>query len=85
MIIRKYSQGEIIINEGEYGTEAYFIKSGKVSVLKGDVKVATLNENKLFGEIGALELRPRTATVVATTPLTLQVLTQEETREMTGN
>ena len=84
MTIVKYKQGDIIIKEGEFGTEAYFIKSGEVSVLKGDQEVATLNKNKVFGEIGALELRPRTATVVATTPLILQVLTQEETRQMTG-
>ena len=72
-----FKSGQVIIREGEYSTDAYLIESGEVSILKGEKKVAVLKENESFGEIGCLEHKPRTATVVALTPLTLRVLKEE--------
>ncbi|SVC82690.1 uncharacterized protein METZ01_LOCUS335544 [marine metagenome] len=73
-----FKSGEVVIREGEYSTDAYFIESGEVSILKGKEEVATLKQNATFGEIGCLEHKPRTATVVALTPLTLRVLKEED-------
>ena len=78
MMRLNFKSGQVIIREGEYSTDAYLIESGEVSILKGEKKVAVLKENESFGEIGCLEHKPRTATVVALTPLTLRVLKEED-------
>jgi len=77
-----FKSGQVIIREGEYSTDAYLIESGEVSILKGEKKVAILKENESFGEIGCLEHKPRTATVVALTPLTLRILKEEDAVRM---
>ena len=77
-----FKSGQIVIREGEYSTDAYLIESGEVSILKGEKKVAVLKENESFGEIGCLEHKPRTATVVALTPLTLRVLKEEDAAKL---
>ena len=74
-----FKSGQVVIREGEYSTDAYLIESGEVSILKGEKEVAVLKKDESFGEIGCLEHRPRTATVIALTPLTLRVLNEEDT------
>ena len=71
-----FKTGQVVIREGEFSTDAYLIESGEVGILKGEKRVAVLKENEFFGEIGCLELKPRTATVVALTSLTLRVLNE---------
>jgi CRP-like cAMP-binding protein len=56
--------GELIFMEGEPGTEAYLIQSGKVEILKRDKDgmfgpVATLGPGQLFGEMAMAEERER--------------------------
>lgn len=61
--------GESIIEQGEAGDAFYAIRSGQVEVLEDDAVVSTLGPGAHFGEIALLMDVPRTATVVALTPL----------------
>lgn len=64
-----FKKGKLIIEEGSRGTAAYIISAGKVQVFrtKDGVKVplAVLGENQIFGEMGMLDDRPRSASVEA--------------------
>ena len=68
-ITETFQRGDIIIEEGARGSSAYVILSGAVEVLKKsrkkEVAVATLGEGKVFGEMGLIEDRPRSATIRA--------------------
>lgn len=69
--------GQVILKEGEESTDAYIILKGEVDVIKNNKVIATLKENSLFGEIGLVDQRPRTATCVAKTGCTLGTVTRE--------
>ena len=69
--------GDVILKEGEESTDAYIILDGEIDVIKNNKVIATLQENSLFGEIGLVDQRPRTATCVAKTRCTLGTVTRE--------
>ena len=69
--------GDVVLKEGEESTDAYIILEGQVDVIKNNKVIATLQENALFGEIGLVDQRPRTATCVAKTRCTLGTVTRE--------
>jgi CRP-like cAMP-binding protein len=70
--------GRELIREGEAGHEFLVLLDGEVEVRKGDKVVATRGPGGFFGEIALLEHRPRTATVVSTTPVVVEVIGQRE-------
>ncbi len=63
--------GEILVQQGDAGEDAFFLSQGTVSVyaetLFGSVPLATVHAPQLIGEIGVLADLPRTASVKATT------------------
>ena len=69
--------GDVILKEGEESTDAYIILDGEIDVIKNNKVIATLQENALFGEIGLVDQRPRTATCVAKTRCALGTVTRE--------
>lgn len=70
-----------IVTQGAVGREAFVIVEGEAAVKRGGRRVATLGPGDYFGELALLDGGPRTASVIAETPLTLLVLGQ---REFTG-
>ncbi len=60
---------EKIIREGEEGDSFYAVGSGKLDVLRDDQLIGTLGPGSHFGEVALLMDVPRTATVVAKTPV----------------
>lgn len=82
---KSYEPGKAIIEEGEGGSEMYFLLQGEASVLKksaaGDVfKVATLTSgaHPFFGEGCMIDAESRSATIVANTPCICAVLKREQ-------
>jgi CheY-like chemotaxis protein len=64
--------GEYLIQEGETGTDIYFVKEGSFNVMKKsqqgtDVFVTTVKGGEIVGEMGFILHKKRTASVVAVT------------------
>ncbi|MBW1804301.1 MAG: cyclic nucleotide-binding domain-containing protein, partial [Deltaproteobacteria bacterium] len=61
-----FQADDIVIEEGTKGSSAYIILSGAVEVIKKsgekEVTMATLGQGQVFGEMGLIEDRPRSAT-----------------------
>ena len=70
--------GKELVREGTTGHEFFLILSGEASVRRNGRKVVTLGSGQYFGELALLDRGPRTATVVAETPMELLVLGQRE-------
>jgi CRP/FNR family transcriptional regulator, cyclic AMP receptor protein len=70
--------GKVLTREGQQGYEFFIVLEGEVEVRQGDRLVATRGPGEYVGEIALLDKRPRTATVVATTPLLVEVLSRRE-------
>ncbi len=64
-----FSPGQKIVEEGMLGEAMFVIMSGEATVLKGDRRLGTVRPGDFFGEVAVLDGSPRSATVVATTPL----------------
>jgi CRP/FNR family transcriptional regulator, cyclic AMP receptor protein len=63
--------GTVLIHEGAHGRDAFVIAEGTARVTVGDDHVCDLGPGEIVGEMAPLERRPRTATVVADTPMRL--------------
>ncbi len=61
--------GEAIVEQGHAGDAFYAIGSGQVEVVKDGTPVRTLGPGAHFGEIALLQKVPRTASVMARTPV----------------
>jgi CRP-like cAMP-binding protein len=70
--------GRVLTTEGETGREFIIVLEGEVEVRHGNHVIATKGAGEFFGEIALVDNRPRTATVVAKTPVTIEVLHRGE-------
>ena len=68
------ASGKTLTQEGKSGGEFFIILNGDAEVSRGGRAVDTLHAGDHFGEIALLDNGPRTATVVAKTPLRCLVL-----------
>jgi putative peptide zinc metalloprotease protein len=73
----KAAPSEELVRQGEVGDAFYAIRSGQVDVIEDGRLVRTLGPGSYFGEIALLQDVPRTATVVARTPVRAYRLTRE--------
>lgn len=64
--IRKYNPGEKIFEQGSADTWLYFLVYGQVRLMKDNQSVVLLQRRgDIFGEMGAIECAPRSASAVA--------------------
>ena len=73
-------EGATLIREGERGREFLVIVDGTVRVTKHGKKVRDLRAGDFIGEIALVSDVPRTATVTATSPVRLLVVTDRAFR-----
>jgi len=69
--------GTELCREGSRGQEFFVIIAGEATVTRGGRPIATLGAGDFFGEIALLERVKRTATVIASTPLTFFVISAQ--------
>ena len=74
--------GRVLAREGDLGEEFFVIESGTAEVTRGDTPVAKLGAGDFFGEIALIREERRTATVTATSPMVLIVMTGSSFRSL---
>ena len=67
--------GKVLTREGDSAREFFVIVEGAADVRRKGRKVANMGSGDFFGEIALVSSRPRTATVTATAPGRLLVVT----------
>lgn len=94
--VQRVEEGAVVFREGDRGTHMCLLLEGKLAVHKdtGDgeqKKVTDVNPGKLIGEISVMDGMPYSATVIASVPSTLVLLSKEnlaricEERPRVGN
>ena len=74
--------GAVLTKEGQAGYEFIVVLEGEIEIRKGDRVVASRGPGSYVGEIALLDNRPRTATVVAKTPVVIEVIGRREFRSL---
>lgn len=63
--------GAVVTEQGEVGMEAFVVVSGEVQVIVNGHPVATAGPGSMLGEMALVDLRPRSATLKASTQVEL--------------
>jgi CRP/FNR family transcriptional regulator, cyclic AMP receptor protein len=71
-------EGKEFVTQGDVGREAFVIVEGTAEASRNGVKIGELGPGDCVGELALLDHGPRTATVIAATPLTVLVLGPRE-------
>ena len=80
-----FAPGERIMREGDVGDSFYAISSGQVDIVKDERLVTTIGRGSYFGEVALLMEVPRTATVIARTPVRAFRLDREGFDRLVGD
>ena len=67
-------QGRVIMRQGDLGQEFALIVAGEAEVIKDNQVVARIGPGDYFGEVALLDSITRSASVVAATDMTLEVI-----------
>jgi CRP/FNR family transcriptional regulator, cyclic AMP receptor protein len=74
--------GHVLARQGTHGSQFFIIVKGTAAVERDGVHVADVGPGDFQGEISLLDGGPRTATVTATSPMTIMVATANEFQSM---
>lgn len=66
--------GRTIMKEGDLGQEFAVVLTSEAEVVKDGAVIATLGPGAFFGEVALLDAVPRTASIIARTDMTLEVI-----------
>ena len=75
-------EGKELTTQGKPGREFFVLVDGNADVRKGSRRVNQLGPGDFFGEISLIKQTPRTATVVATSPVRALVITDRSFRSL---
>ena len=75
-------EGKEMTREGAPGREFFVLLDGTADVKKNSRRVNTLGPGDFFGEIALVSREPRTATVIATSPVRALVITDRSFRRL---
>ena len=76
------AEGKEMTREGAPGREFFVLLEGTADVEKDSRKVNTLGPGDFFGEIALVSHEPRTATVIASSPIRALVITDRSFRRL---
>ena len=79
---RRFSEGEIVIQEGSGGAAFFVIESGEATVFIRGKKHTTLKPDDYFGEIAMIDEGTRMATITAASELVCYGLTYWDFRPL---
>ena len=77
LVPRELPAGTAIVREGERTAEMFFVVAGSARIRRDDLDVGTVGPGDHFGELGLLASLPRSASVVAGTPISLLSLDED--------
>lgn len=75
---RTFPSGREIVIEGQPGEELFIVIRGRVAIEKNGVEIAELRAGGHFGEMGLIDNAPRSATVRATEPTRVMVISRPD-------
>ena len=73
-VVRTALKDDILVAQGERGSDAMVVLDGSAAVTRGDRKLKVLKVGDVFGEMALLDDQPRSATVRAVEPMRLIVI-----------
>lgn len=79
------AEGESLFAQGEVGDSLYVVVNGKVGVFRDDLLLVELGAGECVGELAALDLEPRSATVAARAPTDLIRLERDDLFDLLGD
>jgi flavin reductase (DIM6/NTAB) family NADH-FMN oxidoreductase RutF len=77
---RTFATGEFVVREGDPGDELFVILDGEARVERKGSALATFGPGEFFGEVAVIDGRPRSADVVAASPLRALAVSRELVR-----
>ncbi|TML04025.1 MAG: cyclic nucleotide-binding domain-containing protein [Actinobacteria bacterium] len=75
-------EGQEVVREGDFSYQFFAIEEGSAAVERDGRHVNDLGPGDFFGEIGVLEKELRTATVRATSPMRLIILSRWDLKRL---
>ncbi|QPJ65113.1 MAG: cyclic nucleotide-binding domain-containing protein [Candidatus Nitrohelix vancouverensis] len=88
-IHQRFAKGDVIVSEGIKSNNAYVVISGKVHVTKRvdkkTIVIGTLGEGEVFGEMGLISEKVRSANVVAMGDVVVGVIDKDKFDEHLKN
>jgi CRP-like cAMP-binding protein len=78
-------EGRVLTEQGGLQEEFFLVLEGEARCLVDGVEVARFGPGDFFGEMTLLDHGPRTATVIAATPMEVLVLGRHEFRTVVEN
>lgn len=77
LVLLEVPAEHVLLREGDPGDRCYLVADGRAQVTRGGVRVGESGAGDLLGEIALLHDVPRTATVIALTPMRLFALDRQ--------
>jgi CRP-like cAMP-binding protein len=71
-------EGQILVTQDATGNHCFVVIDGEAIAKRGNRKIATFGPGDHFGELALFDGGPRTATVIAQTPMKVLVLGRRE-------
>jgi CRP-like cAMP-binding protein len=78
----EFPLGKKLVEQGQRGETLFVLLEGTARVVRGGRTVARIGPGEFFGEVAVLDQRPRSATVVADTPVRCLVLHRDDVKKM---
>lgn len=81
-----YKKGDVIYRQGEEAKELFFVKYGTVAIyIDYDTEdrkcIGTIQDGKVFGELGIIETKPRSTTAVAADETVVTIVDKESFKD----